>query len=119
MSAALGSNQSVSRLGNIGEMFHDNIVKRDSVNTSDSPSTVSDNDGVSWLIPMAFLITGVISGLLALFLCQLKRMGDMRRRSNSIRQKKQELHYWRGKGDIALIGLGNDRPYGAYRSLAQ
>ncbi len=96
-----------------------NFVKWDPVNTSDSPSTVSDDDGVSWLIPMAFLITGVMSGLLALFLCQLKRMGDMRRRSNYIRHQKQEFHHWRGKGDIALIGLGNDRPYGAYRSLAQ
>ncbi len=116
---AVGSSQFLSGGGDIGEMFHDNVLKWDHVNTSESPSIVSDDDRAFWFIPMAFFICGMVSGLLALFLCQLKRLSAMRRRSDSIRQQNQELHHWRGKGDIALIGLGNDRPYGAYHSLLQ
>ncbi len=112
----MGLNQSVCRLGTVGEMIsHDDSVKWDAVNSAGSPSLAID-DEASWFIPMALLTIGVVSALFALLLCELKRMRDMGRRSKSIKQRVRDFHRWRGMGDVGLMGLENDIPYGAYRT---
>ncbi len=115
---AVSVNQSVNGDRDASNVFHNKLFKWD-INATDNSLIVSGDEKVFWLISMVFLITAVTSGLLALFLCRQKRMGTMKRRSQAIRQQNQELHHWKGKGDNALIGLGNDRPYGAYRTLMQ
>ncbi len=54
----MGSSQFLSGGGDIGGMFHDNVLKWDQFNASENPSIVSDDDRAFWFIPITFLMWG-------------------------------------------------------------